>query len=116
MNKLSLKINLSQLDKTKIEVREYQNQAGETVTEKNYPCELIPLKAEKVVKVAQDYTIIKVAFIADKSTKNADGTYTNGNIIGEAIEFRKPQVASSPVKTSSFDPTTGAVNVDDIPF
>ena len=110
MKKLSLRIDVSKIDKVKIIDRTYDKD-GATITEKNYSFDCVPVKEEKVIKDAPDYTLVKVGFLAEKSIKNADGTYTNGTIIGEALEFRdKPKDTPSNVDTGE------ATNIDDIPF
>jgi len=100
MKKLTLRLDLTKIDKSKIVERSFAKQDGTTVTEKNYNFELVPLKEEKVVKTTDSYVLVKVAFLADKSVKGADGKYVNGAVLGDALEFRnleevKPNVVPS---------------------
>jgi len=117
MKKLSLRIDVTKINKAKILPREYQNQAGETVKEMNLNVEIIPVKDEKVVKSTDTYTLVKVGFIAEKSTKKEDGTYENGTIIGDAFEYRDVIVKETEqVIPSGYKAETGEANIDDIPF
>ena len=85
------------------------------MAERNYKFELVPLKEERVVKSTDSYTLMKVAFLAEPSAKNADGTKTNGNIIGDALEFRNVEEQPAPkVEPKGY---TGEVSdFDNIPF
>lgn len=112
MKKLSLRIDLTKIDKTKIVDRTYDKQDGTSVTEKNYKFELIPLKEEKIVKSADTYTLVKVAFLSEPSVKNPDGTKTNGTIIGDALEFRN--IEEQPIPTGQgYKGTVGTGEVSD---
>ena len=99
MNKISLRIDLKKIDKNKAIPRVYTNQAGVEVTEFNYDVDVLPLRQEKLIKEGDTWALWKVGFVSEKSTKNADGSYNNGNIIGESTEMRTKQT-SEPVSPS----------------
>lgn len=113
MKKLTLRLDLTKIDKTKITDRTYQKQDGTSVTEKNYNFELVPLKEEKVVKTTDKYVLVKVAMLADKSIKGADGKYINGTVLGDALEFRNVEEVKPNVVPSGYN---GEIEVDYSPF
>lgn len=113
MKKLTLRIDLTKIDKTTIVDRTYQKQDGTSVTEKNYKFELKPLNEEKVVKSTDKYVLVKVAFLAEPSVKGADGKYINGTIIGDALEFRNVEDVRPNVVPSGYD---GAIADSDLDF
>lgn len=112
MKKLTLRIDLTKIDKTKIVDRIYNKQDGTSVIEKNYKFELVPLKEEKIVKSTDSYVLMKVAFLADPSVKNADGTKTNGNIIGDALEFRNVEEVKPNVVPSGYNGEVATTDLD----
>jgi len=117
MNKLSLRLNLGKIDKTKITPRSYTNQAGVEITEQNYDIEICPLKVEKLIKEGDTWALWKVGFATEKSTKNADGSYNNGNILGDVTEMRNKQTSESVIPSVEGAGYTGEVaKTDDIPF
>lgn len=113
MKKLTLRIDLTKIDKTKIVPREFTKQDGTAVSEKNYKFDFIPLKTESVVKTTDSYVLYKVAFLAEPSVKGADGKYVNGAIIGDALEFRNVEEVKPSVVPSGYD---GAIATSDLDF
>lgn len=107
MKKLSLRIDVTKIDKSKIVPRTYEKD-GKTITEQNYDMELVPV-IEKIIKKTDTYELVKVGFVAEKSVKGEDGKYINGMILGDALEFRDPPAPSN-------DDTGEVANINDIPF
>lgn len=117
MNKLKLQIDVTKIDKTLIVDRKYTNKEGVEVTVKDLNLEVIPLKEKKVIKETDKGIIYKTHFVAHASTKNDDGTYNNGAIIGDGIsfEFKDTQSVPPQAKEDSNYPKED-INPDDIPF
>lgn len=117
MQKYSFKINLSKIDKNKIEERTYKNKEGEEVTVREYSFEAI-LNKEEVIKTGDTWEMVKRGFVTGKGTKLEDGNYSKEPIFGDVIEIRntesKPVPEGKGIDVSEFE--DGAVNVDDIPF
>lgn len=117
MNKLSLRLNLAKIDKSKITPRSYTNQAGVEITEQNYDIEIIPLRNEKLIKEGDTWSLWKTGFISEKAVKKADGTYDNGNVLGDVTEMRSKKTSESVSPRVTPGGYTGEVaNLDNIPF
>lgn len=111
MQKLKLQIDVTKIDKTQIKERTYINKGGVEVTVKDLNLEVIPLKDKKVIKETDKGIMYKTHFVAHQSTKNEDGSYNNGAIIGDGItfEFKGEYNVPQQAKDDSIDP-------DSIPF
>lgn len=109
MQKLKLQIDVTKIDKTQIKERTYINKGGVEVTVKDLNLEVIPLKERKFIKETEKGSLYKTHFVAHQSTKNDDGTYENGAIIGDGITF-EPKGESIPPQARE------EINPDDVPF
>ena len=114
MQKLRLQIDVTKIDKKQIKERTYINKGGVEVTAKDLNLELVPLKEKKFIADTEKGTLYKTHFVAHQSTKNDDGTYDNGAIIGDGITFEfKDEVNSKsniPVQARE------TIDPEDIPF
>jgi hypothetical protein len=117
MQKLKLQIDVTKIEKDKIIPRTYINKGGVEVTVKDLNLEVVPLKEKKFIKDTEKGTLYKTHFVAHASTKNDDGTWNNGSIIGDGITFEPkgdnvpPQAREDGIKFPDED-----INPDDIPF
>lgn len=112
MQKLKLQIDVNKIDKTKILPRTYINKGGVEVTVKDLNLEVVPLKEKKFIKDTPKGTLYKTHFVAHQSTKNEDGTYDNGAIIGDGITFEPKESAEE----RASKPSAGDIDPDSIPF
>jgi len=87
MKKLIAKIDVTKINKEKIIDRKYQKD-GKEVIAKELDLELVPLRSEKIVHRNGERMLMKIGFVSEKSVKKEDGTYENGNIIGDIMEWR----------------------------
>jgi len=113
--KINLKLDVSKIEKDKIKPRTYTNKEGVNVTTQDLDLELVELKEKKLIKEGDTWIMYKTHFVAHPSVKNADGTYTNGSIIGDGVVFEDrsatPQAASP---TNEYPEEE--INPEDIPF
>lgn len=122
MNKITIKINIDRIDKSKIKSRSYKNKSGVDVTVREYEVEVIPIREEKVVHSTDKYDFVKVGFASDRSVKRPDGKWEDGTILGDAIEIRSKSgqvrvTGQNGDGTINFeDIDDGSINPDDIPF
>jgi hypothetical protein len=93
MQKINLTIDVTKINKAKIIPRTYINKGGVEVTVKDLNLEVVPLKEKKFIKETPKGNLYKTHFVAHKSIKNEDGTYENGEIIGDGISFEAKESA-----------------------
>lgn len=87
MEKISITIDLTKIDKSRIIERSYTNASGETVTAKEYKMDVVPLKDPKVIKEGPTWAMVKKYFVANAPTKEEREAKTKTGIIGEGIVF-----------------------------
>jgi hypothetical protein len=107
MKKYSIRLDLTKIDKSKIKDTEFTTKDGTVVKQKTYDMDFVFLNTPKVIKTTDRYQMVKNAFISDPSVKNADGTYTNGTILGDAFDFINVDNGSAVVEASNSQPVTG---------
>jgi hypothetical protein len=116
-NKIKLTLDVTKIEKDKILSRTYINKGGVEVTVKDLNLEVVPLKEKKFIKDTEKGTLYKTHFVAHASTKNDDGTWDNGSIIGDGITFEPkgdnvpPQAREDGIKFPDDE-----INPNDIPF
>ncbi len=88
MNKVSITLDLSKINKTKITERSYANKAGETKVVKDYKVELIPVKEPKIVTQGQDWVMEKTHFVVESQTKEEKANKVPTVYVGEGFSFR----------------------------
>ncbi len=113
--KISLTINVSKIDKSKIVKRNYKNKEGQEVTITEMKLDVIPLKEARVVKVTDDYTIFKTHFVAEQQTKEEKENKVKSNIIGDGIIFEKKFVETKENKILE-NYQNEEIDLSDIPF
>jgi hypothetical protein len=113
MKKYSIRLDLTKIDKTKIKDTEFIAKDGTVIKQKVYDMDLVFLNAPKVIKTTDKYQMVKNAFLSDPSVKQDDGSWKNGQILGDSFEFINVDNGSAVVPKGY----NGEVsNVDDIPF
>ena len=103
MKKFNLSIDVTKLQKKRFRTNEFTTKAGETVKQTLADLVVIPTE-EKVIVSKDDYTMVKVGFIAEKGKKEEDT-----NIVGDAFEFRNTNDEAKQAVSEN-------VNTEDIPF
>ena len=110
MKKISLTIRLNEIDKSKIVERTFTTRDGNTVTNKEYKLELVPLKEEKFVSQGDTWTLIKTHFLAEPQTKEEREAKVKSRIIGDGMEFRNKE---NPAEVGEGQES---VNMEEVPF
>lgn len=87
MEKVSITIDLGKIDKNRINAREFNTAAGETVVAKDYKIDLVPLKEPKVIKEGPTWRMVKKYFVCEAPTKEEREAKKSTNIIGDGIVF-----------------------------
>ena len=92
MNKISVTLNLSKIDKTRIVDRTYKDKEGNDVTEKNYKVEVIELKQPSFVAEGDTWTMNKTHFVVDAQSKDERAEKKPANYVGEGFQFENKNV------------------------
>lgn len=113
---MQIKLNVNLIDKNQIKEESYKRNDGSLVSNKVIMLESKTLREEKVIATSKDGTkqLIKTGFISMPDTKNPDGSYTKGLIIGDIQEWRLVNIEQSPVEIQKID--TGEIDPNDVPF
>lgn len=110
-NKIIVKIDLSKINKSKIEDKSYKNEAGFEVKQKMYSMELIPTMT-KTIKEADTYKLVKKYFVAEGQTKEERTNKTKTPILGDGLIFEN-KGEKVEVNTYGGEPE---IDADSIPF
>lgn len=87
MQKLRLKINLSDVDKSRIVERTFTTKEGKEKTVKELVLDCVEMKEPKVIPTKGDFLLKKTHFIAHPSKKKDDGTYEDTIYVGEGTQI-----------------------------
>ena len=102
-------IDVSKIDKSRIEDREYTNQDGEVVKQKMYNFSVVESKDKKFIKEGEGWKLWKTHFIAEKRDKDDPKNY-----IGDGLTFEREDEESVNKKFEEI--AKDEINPDDIPF
>jgi hypothetical protein len=111
MSKITVTIDLTKIDKSRIQERKYTNKAGEEVTVKEYSMEVVPLKQPRALKKA-DGTLIEGAtwqlmethFACEAQTKAEREANKETVYIGKGTQLQD----KNPTQANSEAPSTPA--------
>lgn len=107
--KISLNINLTALDKSKIVERKYKNSEGVEVVEQIYKADLVELKEKKFVAEGPTWIMRKTHFLADPQTREERLAKKKSNFLGEGFIFesKEQEIEESP---ENHDDNLGTLN------
>jgi len=111
--KISIVIDVTKINKSKIISRSFKNKAGETITVKELKLDIVPLNETKVLKDTDTYTLYKTHFVSEQSTKEEREAKTKSNIIGEGTMFKNKEV---PKVEEDIYPDEEKIDDSEIPF
>lgn len=87
MNKVSITIDLTKIDKNRIQNRTFTNKEGVEVTVKEYKLDVVPLREKKIIKEGDTWRMVKSHFVCDTATKEERANKTKTNFLGDGIQF-----------------------------
>lgn len=128
MTKTTVTIDLTKIDKSRIETRTYTNREGVEVTVKEYKLDVVPLKQPKALKKADGtliagdtWQILETHFACESQTKAEREANKETVYIGKGVQFvdKNPSKSNSspvsaPVEAPEFPEEE--INPEDIPF
>lgn len=89
MEKISITLDLSKVDKTRIVPRTYTNKDNEQITSKDYKVEMIPLKEKKLIKEGDGWKMYKTHFVVQAQTKEERENKTPSVFLGDGFQFER---------------------------
>ena len=100
MQKITVNIDLTKIDKTRIVERKYTNAAGVEITAKEYKMDVVEVKPEnfKTIASGDTWALVKKFFVADSPTKEERAAQTKTNFVGDGVVFvdLQPQDTAQP--------------------
>lgn len=90
MNKLSIKVDVHKLDRSRFVERSYTNKDGVDVKVKEMSLDIVPLKEEneKVVYENETSQLVKTHFVTEQATKEERASKANTAIVGEGLMWK----------------------------
>jgi len=86
--RISITLDVSKIDKTKITERKFKDKQGVEQTIKELKLDIVPLKEEKILKDGETWTLVKTHFVSMQQSKEDRAKGTKSVIIGDGIEIR----------------------------
>lgn len=114
MQKISITLDLTKIDKSRITERKYTDKAGVEHVAKEYKLDVIPLKSEKFVTEGSWGKMIKTHFVVQAQTKEEREAKADSVFIGDGFRFERPEAQNSPSVVPGH--SEEEINPEDIPF
>ena len=100
MQKITVNIDLTKIDKTRIVERKYTNAVGVEMTAKEYKMDVVEVRPEnfKTIASGETWALVKKFFVADSPTKEERAAKADTNFIGDGVVFvdLQPQDTAQP--------------------
>lgn len=93
MAKLSITLDLTKIDKTRIVERKYQDRDGVEHTAKEYKVDLVELREPKFIKEGSWGRMLKTHFVVQAQTKEEREAKAPSVFIGDGFKFERPEDA-----------------------
>lgn len=126
MEKTTLTIDLTKIDKSRIETRTYTNREGVEVTVKEYKLDVVPLKQPRALKkgdgtlIAGDtWQLMETHFACESQTKQEREANKETVYIGKGVQLqdKNPAPAAAPQAAAPApEYPEEEINPEDIPF
>jgi len=108
MDKISIKIDVSKIDKSMITHRTFKTKDGKEVTVREIALDIVPVKEAKLLKEGDTYQLWKTHFVTIPQTKEERENKIKSPILGDGIMFKNKDVPQGELSPD--------ISPDDIPF
>lgn len=95
MQKIIAKIDVSLINKSKIEKNVYKNKEGVEVVQMLYPIEIVEKQNTRTIKEGDGWVMKETHFICEAQNKEEREAKTKTPILGNGIQFMEPQADNS---------------------
>jgi single-stranded DNA-binding protein len=120
MHKISVTIDLTKIDRSRIIERKYTNRDGQEIVAKEYKMDVVQNKPEnfKTITSGDGWAIVKQYFVTDAPTKEERTAQKKMNFIGDGVVFvdLKEEAVTKPSPSALPEYSAEEINPDDIPF
>jgi hypothetical protein len=114
MEKLSITIDVSKIDKKTITERRWMNKDGHEVISKDLKLDIVPVKEPKKIKEGDTWEMWKTHFVAIPQTKEEREKNIKSVIVGDAIMFKEKAESAEEEALAKHDAETE--DTSNIPF
>jgi len=112
---LKAKIDVTKIDKTRIETRTYTDRGGVEVTQKLYPVDIVLIDVPTFIKDFDDAKLVKAGFMVQGQTKEDREAKTKGISLCDVMEYQKKEEKPKQV-VEGVDYPENDIDSGDIPF
>lgn len=120
MQKISVTIDVSKIDKSKIVANQWIDKSGVVHDEKNYTFDLVALKEPKHKTTTKSgWVVTKTHFASEAQTKEEREAKVESKYIGEGVQFEKEEDSrfnANGTAKPQIDEFVEELSADDIPF
>jgi len=106
--KISIKIDVSKIDKSKITSRTFTTKDGKEVTVKEIALDIVPVKEAKLLKEGDTYQLWKTHFVTIPQSKEDRENKVKSAILGDGVIFKNKEAPQGELSAD--------INPDEIPF
>ncbi len=106
MQKIMVTIDLTKIDKSRIENYEYTDKEGNKHTQKRYKMEVIETSNTKTLKETPDWVLRKTHMVVEGQTKEERAEKKETVFLGDGLQFAKPQAQGMPTDEELADPSS----------
>jgi single-stranded DNA-binding protein len=129
MSKTTVTIDLTKIDKSRIDTRTYTNREGVEVTVKEYKLDVVPLKQERALKKTDGtliggdtWQLMETHFACESQTKEEREANKETVYIGKGVQFQdktpvdNEQPPAQQVPAGEQPPADNTIDESEIPF
>ena len=122
MKRISIRVNVLALDKSRFVDSTYQNKAGETVTKKDVLLDVILQDKDKhtVITGGDTWELLNIGFVTEQATKEEKAAKIKKPIVGGATMFTdkvaQPNFSKDSKGNDIGDAELDAIKPEDVPF
>jgi hypothetical protein len=116
MEKLSITIDVTKIDKSKITDRKFTNKNGEEITAKDLKLDVVPLKEPKKIKEGDTWEMWKTHFVVVPQTKEERENEVPSVFVGDGLMFKSKKEAPQEQVVDVTQTDESDIDVNDIPF
>ncbi len=113
MEKITITVDITKIDKNRITERTYQDKSGKVVSVKEYKMDIVPLTNTKVISEGGTWKMVKSHFVCEAQTKEERENKKETVYLGEGIVFEKKEAEG--ISNADYE-AHESINPEDIPF
>lgn len=114
MQKILVKLDLTKIDKEKIETRTYTTKEGVEVTQKLYPIEIVESASTQTIKEGDTWNLKKTHMVFGGQTKEERQQQVKAPYLGDGLQFVDKQEAVDDEYENYLN--NDNTNPEDLPF